>query len=70
MRDHNTSLKQETKGLQERLESQFKEMQAKIEEERKSNLKMTKRIKDLENEIENVKIQHESSSQMVEFYKQ
>lgn len=70
LRDHNTGLKSETKGLQERLEGQFKEMQTKIEEERKNSIKLAKKVKEYENELENLKIQSESTTQMVEFYKQ
>ena len=45
-------------------------MQAKIEEERKNNIKLSKKVKEYENELENLKIQSESTTQMVEFYKQ
>ncbi len=70
LRDHNTGLKNENRSLQEKLESQFREMQQRIDEERKSNLKNSKRVKELENEEENLKLQVESLLQKVDFYKQ
>lgn len=69
LRDHNSGLKNENKGLQEKLEVQFKEMQQRLEEERKNNIKGIKRIKELENEEETLLLQVESLNQKVEFYK-
>lgn len=70
LRDHNTGLKNENRSLQEKLESQFREMQQRLDEERKSNIKNAKKVKELENEEENLKLQVESLHQKVDFYKQ
>jgi myosin heavy subunit len=70
LRDHNTGLKNENRSLQEKLESQFREMQQRIDEERKANIKNSKRVKELENEEENLRLQVESLLQKVDFYKQ
>lgn len=69
LRDHNQMLKQEGKSLQDKIENQFKEMQVRLEEERKNGLRGLKKIKEMENEEENLRLQVESLLKKVEFFK-
>src|SRR3990167_2427502 len=69
LREQNTLFKTETKTLHERLESQYKELQAKLDEERKNANKAREKSKILESDNESLKLEVESLQQKVIFYK-
>ena len=69
LREQNTLLKAETKTLHERLETQYRELQTKMDEERKGANKAREKGKILESENENLKLELESLQQKVVFYK-
>lgn len=70
LKDHNLLLKTENKTMQEKLELQFREMQSKLDEERKVSVRLREQAKMHENQNETMKLEIESLLQKVNFYKQ